>query len=214
MKPILFNAPMVRAILEGRKSQTRREKKFAKPFDHASAWPFVSKYPDGGWVWTDFPPSQKDLEILRANGNGCRCPYGDVGDQLWVRETWGIPYTYVDEPEVHKCDVIYRANPRDESSPIAWHPSIHMPRCFSRITLKITQVRVERLQDISEQDAKAEGVLPEFEIDIGTFVHNQKWNPEAASTYRLGYKHLWNEINGNGSWDKNPWVWVIELKRL
>lgn len=220
---------MVRAILDGRKSQTRRiikpqpqevgfgKNATVKPYCTGTDWP-LAYYEMRGSCWNSSKP--------------LKCRHGQPGDRLWVRETWCCKMddgTYVYRQDGHH-ECLYRATEqfeirkddgnggteyrKDGTQASPWSPSIYMPRWASRITLEITGVRVERLQDISEQDAKAEGVLPEFEIDIGTFVHNQKWNPESASTYRLGYKHLWNEINGNGSWDKNPWVWVIELKRL
>jgi len=192
-RPILFNGAMVRALLDGSKTQTRR----------------VFKTTNGG-VW----PNQNDLpgmrQILRS------CPYGQPGDRLWVREAWcgevdgdTSQLIYNDDGNTYKC--LYRADGhhvvlddgdgftktrKDGSEASPWKPSIHMPRWASRITLEITGVRVERLQDISETDALAEG------IDQDTCV------PVAM------YRDLWEQINGFSSWDKNPWVWVVEFKRV
>lgn len=194
-RSILFNGQMVKAILEDRKTQTRREKRFATPFDHASAWPFVSKYSDGGWVWTDFEPTKEDLEILRKNGNGCNCPYGQPGDRLWVKETFS-------KDNISSNGFIYRQNWPLSKPPQGWTPSIHMSRKASRITLEITGVRAERLQAICKADVLAEGT-PGFELEKGS-----------EDECRACYKQLWESINGKGSWDKNPWVWVVEFKRI
>lgn len=134
-----------------------------------------------------------------------KCPYGKPGDRLWVRETFcDIPL------RSGKMGFAYRADGESAFDQIEegydwlgkWKPSIFMPRVASRITLEIVKVRVERLQDISEQDAKTEGVEP-----------NNKW-PLSSSKYRRGFIDIWESINGNGSWAKNPWVWVMEFKRL
>ncbi|WP_186083797.1 hypothetical protein [Burkholderia gladioli] len=179
-RPILFSAPMVRAILDGRKTQTRRVAKEFAGRDNLDA-------------------------ILRRFPNQQGCPHGEPGDRLWVRETWG---QYQLAPE----DIVYRA---DEDfpcgSPKRWRPSIHMPRWASRITLEITGVRVERLQDISEADAIAEGIehtSDGFSVDEGRHFH--------AARARDSFASLWdglNEARGHG-WEANPWVWVIEFRRI
>lgn len=190
-RPILFSAPMVRAILAGRKTQTRR---IVKPRHMATV-------------------DAEQFPILAM------CPYGSPGDRLWVRETCRAE-AIGDEG---LCGVRYvadgqfmpTANTREASDrwvQLYWYrgmegatvPPIHMPRWASRITLEITDVRAQRLQDISEADAKAEGVsMPD-----GTPTPPDFWS------YHQECRHLWEQIHGGGSWEKNPWVWVIELKKL
>ena len=199
-RPIIFSAPMVRAILDGRKTQTRR----------------VVKLTDSGRVKEPGSPRNWHLDDPEAV---MACPYGVPGDRLWVREAWqaffadevpadrprgprhtmGIPA----QPE-RESFVFYRADgdlshPEDGSEAL-WRPSIHMPRWASRITLKIVSVRVERVQEISEKDALAEGV------DDGT-------GPPIKPRDR--FSRLWNSINAKRApWDSNPWVWVIEFRRV
>lgn len=196
-RPILFSAPMVRAILEGRKTQTRRMVKHVTSTTLGDCIDDV----DGLLSRLDIAPSNWEV-----------CPFGTLGDQLYVRETWqhsNHPYGPADEG----CDIFYRADYWDdphgmdgEKSPEGkyreWRPSIHMPRWASRILLEITGVRVERLQDISDADARAEGVSPDMDI---------RWQ-SGDDTPRGMFGELWESINGPGSWDSNPWVWVIEFK--
>lgn len=195
-RPILFSAPMVRAILEGRKTQTRR---FVKP----------RKDRLFGCV---LQPNELAGEI--NNGSFCNSFYGKPGDRLWVRETWQHS-NYPFGPLDHDCEIFYRADYWDdphgmdgEKSPEGkyrdWKPSIHLPRWASRINLEITGVRIEPLQDISETDAKAEGVNEWFE--------NGPFTGMESKTFLTGYRKIWELINGQGSWGKNPWVWVIEFK--
>jgi len=183
-RPILFSAPMVRAILEGRKTQTRRVVKISNP-ENAMRVEFSS---------TDFGVYRFDLYFpTHVRSETFPCPYGQPGDRLWVRETWrdGI----YDGP-------IYRADAckvTDEQLEGTWKPSIFMPRWASRITLEITDVRVERLQEISEEDAKAEGVL------------------RSGQTFRQSFNDLWGTIHaadGPNGWSADPWVWVIEFKQI
>ena len=172
-RPILFSAPMVRALLEGRKTQTRRIVKTRK------------KLVNRGF-------SQIQYGAI-CSEQPHQCPYGQPGDLLWVRETWADMQC---EPPV----AVYRA---DGERPITmqWKPSIHMPRLLSRLTLEITGMRVERLQDISAIDASAEGI---FTPEIG-YANLGERAPI------LQYARLWEEINGAGAWDKNPFVWVLEF---
>lgn len=214
-RPILFSSPMVRALLAGTKTQTRR---VVKPQFSADAVPAemgatndrghqISGH-SGMW-WCD------------AEGNpekSVRCPYGQPGDRLWVRETFDfLPAGGPDEPQA--CVIVYWATGSTEprSAPESYNPmiygrakvrpSIHMPRWASRITLEVTGVRVERLQGISADDAKAEGIT-EF---IGGWSETaaEDRSIQAGSTPQEGYRHLWDQINGPGSWDANPWVWEI-----
>lgn len=188
---IKFTGPMVRAILEGQKTQTRRKIKPQPDYVNALGVPF---YPDS------FDKLKRRIHggpvDYRIN------PYGQAGDRLWVRETWD--FLALDDGVFDIQDFIRKggkvAYKADGGNPVDnWIPSIHMPRRASRITLEIVSVRVERLQDISEADAKAEGVDP-YAPDDGR--------------YAEGYHELWESINGQGSWELNPWVWVIEFKKL
>lgn len=182
-RPILFKGEMVRAIREGRKTQTRRIFKGlippGCPGKHSCR------------VEAGFAKFHLNGKLAMHSGEWTRNPYGQPGDRLWVKETFRLS---VPAHEGQTGYPIYRA---DFESPPAglWKPSIFMPRWASRITLEIVRIRVERLQDISAADAQAEGI-------------------KKVSTARLSYCALWESINGKGSWAKNPWVWVIEFKRL
>ncbi|MDD3675822.1 hypothetical protein [Thauera propionica] len=190
-RPILFSAPMVRAILDGRKTQTRRVVKDR----HIDAAP-----PACFFQW------------LRE-----RCPYGQPGDRLWVKETFFDTAPFRDAPlfESRATPIAYRAD-NEFIGCHKWRPSIHMPRRASRITLEINAVRVERLHEINAADAKSEGIEGQFEG--GPWRNYQRdghWFPEGKDTAPvLSYRTLWEKINGPGSWDANPWVWVIEVKRV
>lgn len=215
-RPILFNAAMVRALLDGSKTQTRRIVKLSGndgvQADH-SPWRYLATDSqtenqhnrEGVHYW------QHAFDISRIIL--AKCPYGQPGDQLWVRETWA---------EVGTMDpglFVYRANYPDcvphgyENIPpvdaIKWKPSIHMIRKASRITLEIVSVRVERLQDISEGDARAEGVTPTADPTYFSIEGNY-----LGLNARESYANLWDAINGAGSCDVNPYVWVIEFKRV
>jgi hypothetical protein len=195
-RPILFNAPMVRAILNDRKYQTRRIIK-PQPPEHAIEvfdWQHHNLGESGCYY--------DDMDGLHFH---CKRPYGNVGDLLWVRETWAPMSTFDPSPET---GAIYRADkhPSQRVIPVKWSPSIHMPRWASRITLEITGVSIERLHIISPDDVAAEGVefdMPELTVQFGVDV-------EA----RYCMSKLWESINGEGSWNLNPWVWVISFERV
>lgn len=216
MKPILFNAQMVRAILEGRKTQTRRVCRL-QPHDAAGmVW-----WPDGAGTDTGTSGGAPGIYLKK-------CPYGELGDRLWVRETFA--YSVIDpeglspEDDPENYDIIYRATYQQgggwrdgEGNPIKapWKPSIYMPRWASRITLEIADVRVERLQDISEVDAVAEGANFHDGRGIGHSGYRHDSNDGFVwATAKASYMHLWEQINGAGSWNENPWVWVVEFKRV
>lgn len=232
-RPILFSGPMVRAILDGRKTVTRR---IAKPVKH----------PDLGNIYA---PGALVLEKEPQHVIDRACPYGQPGDRLWVRETWAEEHPLavqegrysqlgragIPGPPGVRYHVVYRADgeplqvwrradhqhpyftqegpsdSRHEKFPtvhsnyarggkaIYWNPSIHMPRWASRILLEITAVRVERLQDITNEQAIAEGIGEP--LDERYAVQDE-------------FRPLWDSINGAGSWDVNPWVWVVEFKRV
>lgn len=209
-RPILLNAEMVRAVLDGRKTQTRRAMR-TQPHAGVRNSVFVkSGFEDG-------------------HGKELVCPFGAVGDRLWVRETWmpdaprdgtwadvefygckGSPLSMIPERFRKPEHCIHRAS-WNGSEMVGWTPSIHMPRWASRITLEITGVRVDRLQDISESDALAEGLMPE------PCDHVRRSCEEigcCGDTAKGEFSALWKSIYGEESWQANPWVWVIEFKRV
>lgn len=198
-RPILFSTEMVRAILDGRKSQTRR---IIKPQPE-----IIKKVPyyielEQHWGKLSFTYSDGESRLVN--------PKYDIGDVLWVRETWS-PIEFEDGTHFrYKASFVENncLNPK-------WRPSIFMPKEASRIKLKVTNIRVERLQDITEEDAVAEGIEPLSEYDpkkygwrFKDYLHNSSCLPKAS------YQTLWESINGKGSWEVNPWVWVIEFEKL
>jgi len=227
-RPILFKGDMVRAILDGRKTQTRRL--LGLPEDWSVIDPDINQ-PVLGMITSKHPKQGKFGVFITKESNGFRerdivvCPYGKPGDRIWVRENYR---PYVDENGV--STIQYQADlsqieienteeaanrwmdlrrPEEqwpEMREPKWRPSIHMPRLASRITLEIVSVRVERLQDISEEDAKAEGVVGEQEAAAAGL----EWYDKP----RRAFLFLWQSINGPESWDANPWVWVVEFKRV
>ena len=237
-RPILFSAPMVRAILAGQKTQTRRVVKGlpavslagdVAPVTDGKRWAISRSRLDhrGGAAWPADPKP------------GLLCPYGQPGDRLWVRETWAHvfgheecesweqPTKYFVVDGWHKNiaatnggPVFYDADGYDEPS-WPWRPSIHMPRWASRLTLEVTGVRVERLCEISEEDARAEGVerndLIISGFDEGIRYRDYAGNDDMAEWFSdpvRSCRTLWESIHGPGSWDANPWVWVVEFKRV
>ncbi len=190
-RPILFTGAMVRAILSGSKSQTRRVVKYQAPdLVDDDGWPLVDRSIDG-------------IGEVRA-----ACPYGQPGGgRLYVRETWAAPHAYDHLPPrlIPRDARIHYAATEDRGG-LLWRPSIHMPRWASRITLEVTGVRVELLQDISIADALAEGVD----------VHKDHWakNRNHICSPVQAFADLWKSINGPDSWTVNPWVFVIEFKRI
>lgn len=224
-RPILFSAPMVRALLAGTKTQTRRafSPRMEKLMRAAAAMGEVSHFLDEGSM------QPNDLDYVRSF-----CPYGQPGDRLWVREAFRFPGS-LDHLSPSVCgdkalDAGYRTpwaptqfeadgsrtgewrgfdTPPEKSKPGKLRPGIHMPRWASRITLQLAGVRVERLQDISQADAQAEGAPPGHpSIDQ---ISREFGYPDFPRSW---YAQLWEEINGPGSWAQNPWVWVVEFKRV
>lgn len=211
-RPILFSGPMVQAILDGRKTQTRRVVKW-KPVKGGGGYNFLHSSMSAGHYCTGVPSSGHVLYSRR--GDGCweqrtrpvHCPYGQPGERLWVRETWasvpfgphrewpGVPDLRPRKPSEFNraCSIIWRADGEMPEPLEPWRPSIHMPRWASRITLEITGVRVERLHDISEADKEAEGATADR--PFGT---------------------VWRKINTKPGvrWDDNPWVWALEFRRV
>lgn len=241
-RPILFSGPMVRAILDGRKTQTRR---VVKPLASAGALSATDIGSDDECWWIE---AGEDL------GAPFRCPYGSPGGRLWVRETCraeelsrppqtraatrrereaygrttvvelneldgldGVRYAADDawlkiensrEAADRWFDLLHYGKKPATKGRGALVPAIHMPRWASRITLEITSVRVERLNDCSESDAMAEGASRLAIDDDGRFYEHPN------GTHQCGYAGLWDHINGAGSWAANPWVWVVEFQRL
>jgi hypothetical protein len=202
-RPILFSAPMVRAILAGTKTQTRRVVKWRglQPGLNLGFSGLSVERSGSNFVLSS--PTRTSHEYRSVPQP---CPYGQPGDQLWVRETW---HTVDGAHAFYRAD--YQHDPKgDREHGITWRPSIHMPRWASRITLVITGVCVERLQAISEDDARAEGCAPAWlDADDNETVH-----VHAQPTYRQGFARLWRDINGAESWSADPFCWVVEFKRV
>ncbi|HDW1350522.1 hypothetical protein [Klebsiella variicola] len=213
---MIFNGEMVRAILDGRKTQTRRIMK-----------PQPEPCPRGGHWWpSNVFKTMLHVEDEMQNGKGGwgglvgdACPFGDVGDRIWVRETWAEAGASAPDLKLYRANYpehvpsIYENVPPAEE--IRWTPSIHMPRWASRILLEITDVRVERLNAISEEDAEAEGIDMEALYDSQDCYdciadHNMTGRPTVTGAF----KYLWESIYGEDGWKANPWVWVIEFKRV
>lgn len=208
-RPILFSGEMVRAILDGRKTQTRRVVKPQPRVIHA--------------LYCD---ASCETNLNFGKYGRIHCKFGMKGDQLWVKETFGICSGIEPAKPKFGHKIYYRStmNAKDGSPaqekgiakgwPVdKWRPSIFMPRFASRITLEIVSVRVERLQEISEEDAKAEGItIPEC-VGLSVCAGGCNYCEVKASPIQH-YRKLWEKINGAGSWDANPWVWVIEFKRV
>ena len=217
-RPILFSAPMVRAILDGRKTVTRRalNAQAMKNIGYGVRLGECHELPTEGPLHPNSVDYYNDF-----------CPFGQPGDRLWLRETWYCDHfevqkgPYLQPADMHDLDqsredgeLVYAADglaPYEQEQP-TWKPSIHMPRWASRILLEITDVRVERLQDISEEQAKAEGVrLYTDHSELGDW-----WHVEGIETYsadpRKSFELLWSSVGGD--WNANPWVWVVEFKRV
>jgi hypothetical protein len=212
-RPILFSAPMVRAILAGTKTQTRRVAKLPHENPLGKWEPTTFGGPNGGRA--------KRGETIPEHAALWHTRTGDsisarwiVGDRLWVRETWAVRHRYdhlgPSNIPVSGVNVHYAAT--EDRGGLRWRPSIHMCRWASRITLEVTGVRVERLQDISEADAVAEGI--EAAAVEGRYrIYGRDTDGADMDTPRASYRSLWESINGPGSWDANPWVWCIEFRR-
>jgi hypothetical protein len=206
-RPIIFSAPMVRAILEGRKTQTRH---VCKPQPV-----YVSDCGDRFYDGCDYKKSW-----CKPNAGFIDCPFGNIGDRLWVKETFGVfdcdrepydnsiswaykatPYILEPDEETYSDDLITLDDLVDKE----WRSPIYMPRIASRITLEITNIRVERLQDISDKDALAKGIENFFGV-----TYNGRFPPADG---RLRFSEMWESTQDKNPWNTNPWVWVIEFKR-
>lgn len=221
-RPILLNGDMVRAVLNGSKTQTRRVIKNVLGNNHIPYTFYSEKW--GKKV-------KGSNHVLDKKSLSC-CPFGQVGDLIWVRETFGV---FDSDHQTPSCKCYYKADTLDGSDGddirkaygYKYKPSIHMPRWASRITLEITCVRVERLQDISEEDAKAEGVQKNCSmigdnkcpacvngcVAEGEYIKYplaKYENDFPAFSAKESFESLWDSIYG--TWEQNPWVWVIEFK--
>lgn len=195
-RPIIFSAPMVRAILAGTKVQTRR---VVKPEPAGSVTTIYRPFASEPNNWQGYADN---VGFIRWYGG---CPYGQPGDRLWVREAWRTDDSGDDHRAPGTLSPIYTrlcypaTDQRGSALMGKLRPSTQMPRWASRITLEVTAIRVERLQDISDADAMAEGIPHHHDL---------------VDCRRERYRALWEQINGPGAWDANPWVWVIEFKRV
>ncbi|EPJ8630660.1 hypothetical protein WJB38_005075 [Klebsiella pneumoniae] len=207
---MIFNAEMVRALLDGRKTQTRRPIKWKQ-----TRFTEIGEREDGSkWPWSE--DAEHTCDFWHP------CPFGAVGDRIWVREAFRVHSRATDV-----ATLVYKASERNSwteqthrvpvavcnkpATPEKWTPSLHMPRWASRILLEITDVRVERLNAINEHDAQAEGVA---KLREGFWKHYQPvWTQHQLSA-RGSFVTLWKSIYGDESWNSNPWVWVIKFKRI
>lgn len=194
-RPIMFTDSMVAAIIDGRKTQTRR---ILKP------QPVRGSSPTGPmWGHRDLPGEFAESIFSTCATGMLTCPYGKSRDQLWVRETFSDDWCDKGYPVQYRADGDLDADMYDAG--VKWRPSIFMPRRASRITLEITSVRVERLQEISEEDAKAEGVTDSYP--------EQECNSDRP--FAEGFGYLWDSINAaKAPWASSPWVWVVGFVRL
>ncbi|HBS7944556.1 TPA: hypothetical protein ACGASC_001891 [Klebsiella pneumoniae] len=218
---MIFNAEMVRAILDGRKTQTRRIMKIQPEHSGFGLRRVIDSKngsDDGKYFW-----SLSDACGLKIRSKSFTCPFGSVGDRIWVREAFRV---HSRATEV--ATLVYKASERNSwteqtnrvpvsvcnkpATPEKWTPSLHMPRWASRLLLEITDVRVERLNAISEEDARAEGIIDGGCLNCGEPEPCGCANPEPDATDAFAY--LWQSIYGSDSWNANPWVWVIEFKRV
>lgn len=232
-RPILMSGPMVRAILDGRKTQTRRTLKF-----QANVSPDWEVRTTGDYVVAHAKADKSDAGSYGGIARLSACPYGQPGDRLWVRETAAINDTCSPSKRYHfQAEITYQADgakrlvdadldhwrTTHENFAGKFSPSIHMPRWASRITLEITGVKVERLQDITRDDAFAEGV-----DRVDPYESNPELPPGMPACFRnysreggwfaadpiASYRTLWGQINGKTHpWKSNPWVWRIDFRR-
>lgn len=227
MKPILFSTPMVQAILEGRKTQTRRVLKASR--GKQAEWlthQLLNKAIISGLGLSHEADGYGDFGVQLGHPQGgplgfVICPYGQQGDILWVRET----FQYYGDEEGN-IGYLYKAKEGDQEKldqfhDNVWRPSIHMPKEAARIFLRITDIRVERLQDITEDDAMAEGAEP-MHHRCGGFGYYEAGGEIMDCTclswdhgeYYMGFKSLWESINGPDSWQSNPFCWVLSFEKI
>lgn len=212
-RPVLFSGPMVRAILDGSKTQTRRVVKGPNA-DIVNAYDLrgMQGFPDGSSRAVFDHHTEEPFSVV--------CPYGKPGDRLWVRETWAAPHSFDttrpgeipgiegDGPRMLHYAATANLGGRIGLGGLLGRPAIFMPRWASRITLEVTSVRVERVRSISEADAKAEGAP----VENGHHIRGAWFG--CGPSHREGFAQLWQDINGTESWAASPWVWVIGFRRV
>ena len=214
--PLLFSTPMVQAEQAGRKTKTRRTKGLelinTNPDDWQFEWAdYALKLP---WRFTQKSTvNEKSLTDRSFNQAALKCPYGQLGDVLWVRETWA-PILDINEKKPLPDAYIYKADFEDYPVDWNWRPNIFMPKAACRTFLEITNIRVERLQEITEQDAIAEGVLEKESANRGYVYMNYLTKSYGDIGADGSFETLWQSINGEDSWEANPFVWVIEFKPI
>jgi hypothetical protein len=215
-RPIIMGAESVMAILDGRKTQTRRVIKIQPPEEDYQLLTVIDSTrnkDEGCSHWAKLNESKTNIVI--DDGRMFRCPYGIIGDRLWIRETWKQVF---DTPKV----VTYKSSDPTNINGGKWRSPLFMPRWASRITLEITDIKVERLQDITEEGAIAEGI--EFDSGWeeqsgegycdGVGYMNYETGDLDCITPKESYRTLWNSLNAKRgySWESNPWVWVISFR--
>lgn len=210
-RPIIFSAPMIRALLDGQKTQTRR---IVKPQPTTSFWEPYS-CPDGRWNWV-----MKNTGM--GSGDPFRCRFGQPGDLLWVREVWALcgSLANVRPKDFEFPHIVLRDGLRYQSDDDGydgtvqyWRPSIHMPRWASRLTLRLTDVRIERLQEISEADAQAEGITGPHYVGYQAYFLPGDSKPR-YSCATAAFECLWESLHGPDSWATNPWVWALTFELI
>lgn len=225
---MIFNGEMVRALLSGRKTQTRRSMKVQPsegftPMNMALEPDYKARWYTPGIVDKEgyLQPASKEVFGVANENEGYSCPFGAVGDRIWVREAFRVHSRATDV-----ATLVYKASERNSwteqthrvpvavcnkpATPEKWTPSLHMPRWASRILLEITDVRVERLNSISQEDAQAEGL----ELTGWRPAYSDPDSGGEVITPYDNFAELWSSIYGDESWQANPWVWVIEFKRV
>ena len=228
---LLMQGPLVRATLEGRKTQTRRPIKCGCNHLHEGGNPVklfgewsLSRPPHqytGGdlYYWRGKRPERGDwIETVQTDVDDCLTsrvpsPLGKAGDRLWVRETWTAAMYDPKGP----ADCLYRADDNrgvEDLADAKWTTSIHMPRWACRLVLPLVSVRVDRVQDITEEDAKAEGVEPVLMRGIGSYPEWMRPTMREVGGHQKAFELLWKQIYGDALWDANPWVWVAEWKEI
>ena len=209
--PLLMKGPLVRATLEGRKTQTRRPLPdvFNSPPDLIYGW-----LPPGEWKLFGATMERWGAQWRGTYPSQVLCPLGRAGDRLWVRETWAWPGEegFIYRADQWAEDMVSKWKQDPNYPQVKWSPSIHMPRKACRLVLPLVSVRVERVQDITEEDAKAEGVEPVLMRGIGSY---PEWmRLREVGGHQKAFELLWKQIYGDALWDANPWVWVAEWKAI
>ncbi len=212
--PIIFSQAMVKAILEGRKTQTRREAKHQPKIDTGSGYVYVNE----GYVFDIHNWKQPVMEQF--------CPY-EPGDVLWVRENWAarnydslngiytIQYQATEDLKYVRLNKPVDVSLTSLGGKQKWRPSIHLPKQAARIFLKVVNRRLEQIQEITTIDAKAEGVKKHSDFgSTGYVLYTDQGKAYTDIDAVWSFESLWRSINGDDSWDKNPWVWVIQFERI